>query len=881
VNGRSVLQKGHYFWHSLKSFDLQENGETTLTASARDREGGGTTTAKVFLEEYPLLELDLPEETLFISAGKITISGKVHHPHATVTVNGTAVQVKGKRFSAEADLREGYNLITVVCANGHPRYTRTAFRGVVRSSSSLFLSIDDPLTGTYLRGDTVSLRGTVRGTGTITVRSGNTKGVVEGTVFRLGPFSLAEGENRIVVTATDTAGRSANGEVGLYRDTLPPVILGVSPETGSLHRSSILGVTLEIEDASPVWVSVNGLTAGRNGTTYTRDIPLSDGIRNVEIRATDTAGNVATQVFSVMVDTTPPDAFQVTADPADWTNNTRPAVSFATTDVTSGVAGYEISVDGGVFTEASSPCLLPELEDGIHTVTVKAFDRAGWSTTAETKVYIDTTPPGIPGGFKLVPGNGKIILSWDASDEDTRFYRIVREPAWADGVSRTPASAEGLSYTDPGLENGSVYTYQVFAVDRADNIGLGTAVLAAASGLEKAEYTAEAGAVAEYDGAVLFIPPAGLPQGAAEVRITEAENEEISAKMLYGSVGPIFDFSVADAQGLRTAEGVTLDKEYVAAIGYDENLLPEGFPEENLGVYTYDPFWDRWFLLESSAVDKENNLVYFSSRHFSLYTIQATVAQDLSPEDYAGAGYSPLKSYGTHEGLLVSPQDGGMYTRVTELVIPGPGDYELSIGRRYDTATAKNDAAYFADPKLMPYLRNQGDFAYSMGEGWRLELPYIRNANREMLLCLPNGELYSLWSMSLSRSGSGSGNDRVLELRNRDGEKFTLRVTQRRETIRLRYGGFFEDVKVWRNSGYLLTMKSVRTYEMDGEGRTTKIVDPSGIFETTISYLPGEAKIERIRDKTGRSISFSYRDTEGISYISGFTVNDDSLGRGN
>jgi RHS repeat-associated protein len=219
-----------------------------------------------------------------------------------------------------------------------------------------------------------------------------------------------------------------------------------------------------------------------------------------------------------------------------------------------------------------------------------------------------------------------------------------------------------------------------------------------------------------------------------------------------------------------------------------------------------------------------------------------------------------------------------MYTRVTELVIPGPGDYELSIGRRYDTATAKNDAAYFSEPKLMPYLRNQGDFAYSMGKGWRLELPYIKNANREMFVCLPNGELYSLWNMILSQSGSG--NDRVLALRSRDGEKFSLRVTQHRETVRIRFGASFEDVKIWRSTGYLLTMKSGRTYELDAEGRTTKIVDPSGIHETIITYTPDAPRIERIQDRWGRKITFSYSDVEGLHYISGMTVNDDPMGRG-
>ena len=205
-------------------------------------------------------------------------------------------------------------------------------------------------------------------------------------------------------------------------------------------------------------------------------------------------------------------------------------------------------------------------------------------------------------------------------------------------------------------------------------------------------------------------------------------------------------------------------------------MLPEGFPEENLGVYHFDPMFGRWFQIPSAGVDIENNEIYFVTNHFSSFSVQATMIQDLTPQEYKDAGYSPLKAYVEHGGITVSPQFGTASTEVTELVLPGRNGFDFVLKRRYDTATARNDAfalginvnigINLTGPNkdydvlqkvvdtfleqtnwantvkgnliqmLEEYLFNQGDFAYSVGQGWRLNIPYIKAANSSMI-CVP------------------------------------------------------------------------------------------------------------------------------------------------
>lgn len=61
----------------------------------------------------------------------------------------------------------------------------------------------------------------------------------------------------------------------------------------------------------------------------------------------------------------------------DWTNNTQPVITFATTDATSGIHHYELKVRDEAFAAVTSPYTLPAQPDGEHVVTVRAVDKAG------------------------------------------------------------------------------------------------------------------------------------------------------------------------------------------------------------------------------------------------------------------------------------------------------------------------------------------------------------------------------------------------------------------------------------------------------------------------------------------------------------------------
>ena len=407
-------------------------------------------------------------------------------------------------------------------------------------------------------------------------------------------------------------------------------------------------------------------------------------------------GQFINQTINLTVDNTGPLAFSVTSTAESWSNNNCPTVTFATTDATSGVDHYELTLDNAAPITVTSPYQFPAaIPDGVHQLVINAFDKAGNMTTGhmetgDDEIYIDTTPPQPPQNLRVIPGNGKMEVQWDEPDQDVVQYRLERAPEETAG----DISLTARDYSEGGLTNGTPYKYRVWAIDHANNTSQPTDWIESIIGVGVAPYTPDQGAVVQYDNVTLTLPQTGMPDGVSKVEVTEATSQHLADQTKNISVGPIYEFS-AFKDGEDTPEenlAMPAGQSYIGAIHYDPSLVPQGFPEQNLGVYYYDPMFDRWFQVQSSGVDTQNKVIYFLTNHFSSFSVQATVIQDLSPQEYKDAGYSPLHSYSQSSGISVSPQGGTASASVTELVLPGRNGFDFVLKRHYDTATAREDA---------------------------------------------------------------------------------------------------------------------------------------------------------------------------------------------
>lgn len=131
--------------------------------------------------------------------------------------------------------------------------------------------------------------------------------------------------------------------------------------------------------------------------TQVSQTATTDGIWYFHIRAQnreDGWGGVTH--FILRIDTTPPAAFKPQLSKTAFPTDSRPVVTFVTTDAASGIDHYEVKVINKnqtsdavtLFTEQSSPYQLPQLAEGEYSVVVKAYDNAGNSIDGTTDVII-------------------------------------------------------------------------------------------------------------------------------------------------------------------------------------------------------------------------------------------------------------------------------------------------------------------------------------------------------------------------------------------------------------------------------------------------------------------------------------------------------------
>ncbi len=107
------------------------------------------------------------------------------------------------------------------------------------------------------------------------------------------------------------------------------------------------------------------------------------------------------------------------------------------------------------------------VSNGAHTISVKAYDVAGNSTTANKDVQVanvDTSAPTVPTGLRASVTESQAELNWNSSSDDstTITYDVYRN-------STKITSTVATSYTDSGLSSGTKYSYYVIAKDASGN----------------------------------------------------------------------------------------------------------------------------------------------------------------------------------------------------------------------------------------------------------------------------------------------------------------------------------------------------------------------------------------------------------------------------
>lgn len=272
---------------------------------------------------------------------------------------------------------------------------------------------------------------------------------------------LSDGVKLFRVRATDVQGLQTNIFHLWTLDTVAPgVAITAGPSgptnTGTPELSFVTsGAPALIEcafDAAPFSLCVSPVTTTR----------LAEGAHTFIVRATDAAGNAATDGRAFIVDTVPP-VVTVIAGPSGSTNDATPTWTFTAEGAPIAV---ECAIDGGPYAACADEYTPLALPDGPHLFTVRAID-AAVNTGSDTRaIELDGTAPVI----SITGGPSGITL------DTTPTFSFSIAGDFAVSRCRIDAGAFALcaSPFTPAPLGGGEHIFEVQADDAAGNTGNAT-----------------------------------------------------------------------------------------------------------------------------------------------------------------------------------------------------------------------------------------------------------------------------------------------------------------------------------------------------------------------------------------------------------------------
>ncbi|MBE3574583.1 MAG: RHS repeat protein, partial [Firmicutes bacterium] len=817
--------------------------------------------------QTPQLCLEMPSAAALLRTTPDVFTGLVGDlTPVSAALNGLAAKPAGGGFAVEGvRLATGPNRLSLTGTDSLGHFAAVDVPLLLDDAPPAFRDLQ-PLAGAVVNHQPVTFSGRMDDATPVQLWvNGTLVPVAEDGRFSTS-VALREGANTLTLAALDTAGNRQAQEHAVMLDTQPPALFvpELSPASWTATPPVLTFTTTDVPSGVDHYeLSVDGGPFAPVVSPYTVK-GLADGTHTLQVKAVDRAGwETPGTTVTAYVDTTPPEPFVATAQPASWTQNRQPVLRFATTDVPSGVDHYTVQVDRGPPVAATSPYTLPPQPDGVHTVTVTACDKAGLATSAQVQVFTDTTPPAKLEDVRPVSGPDFVELRWIPSpDPQLSHYIVRRDPAFppeagggggdisggegsggATGGSARPeitlpldgASAAGV-FRDPAVEPLKEYRYQIAAVDLAGNVGEFNPWQAVTVGYTAVPASPDQPARVEFARVTLQVPAGSLPEGR---RVTVASQPATEAPQDDSTVpcGDVYYLNTTARDGTLTdGEAVEFAQPVQSVFRYDPRQIPAGFGEPDLYLYTWEGSAQRWIRVPGQVRNVAENSITAPLTHFSTYSIRASDARPLSAEEFQNLGVAPYQKYFRDNQETISPASGGVTIRATDLFIPGRNGLDLELRRIYDSVGANESKAVA--------IRGLG--------GWEWDLPYIASTQAGQFLQLPGGGRYKIdWP-----SASNNGTQRRVAFSYHKGEHFVLEKLETKDRDILLLWSIPIDA-VWNTTGYALNLADGTVWHFDTQGRPTRQLDRTG--QNWIDYtFDADGRLLRMADNSGHWIALNY-----------------------
>lgn len=194
---------------------------------------------------------------------------------------------------------------------------------------------------------------------------------------------------------------------------------------------------------------------------------LKDGERKLEVRAGDGYLNDISQEMNIIVDTKPPELDIIYPKSAEMIKNDTVDIRWEGKDEITGISHNEISLGDRHWTYVGNNTSFrySGLEDGEHTVMVRAWDRAGNHITRVVNFTVDTRLPTLDilhPREGMIIGNDTVKVRWEGHDPTTGIDRYEIRVAGGEWID----TGRDTSHILRGIKDGT-HVVEVRAWDRA------------------------------------------------------------------------------------------------------------------------------------------------------------------------------------------------------------------------------------------------------------------------------------------------------------------------------------------------------------------------------------------------------------------------------
>jgi len=314
------------------------SGETVVTASALGTEVQTQVRVLPGADGSPVVRFTSPGDGAIVSGSSVQVAGVVSQLGAELTLSSpetgdTSITADFQRFSETVPLALGANVITVAASTkvGENATTITVHRIDVGEPGGLgpdgrpfpqvppprsvppdavppSIKMTSPTKGSTLASSLVDVEGTVDDPDAEVRVNGVVASVASGQ-FTVAGLELGAGDNILVAEAVDLLGNRSSVEITVTVDPTRPQINLEEPVGDTLLIVSSTQVTFRgTVLPADSQVLVNEVWAVVNGTSFTADLTLEEGLHDVVIRADPQANAQARGqiVRALLVDQTAP-----------------------------------------------------------------------------------------------------------------------------------------------------------------------------------------------------------------------------------------------------------------------------------------------------------------------------------------------------------------------------------------------------------------------------------------------------------------------------------------------------------------------------------------------------------------------------------------------